>query len=71
MKTVLEHGSAWKRRNLVITCPHCECVFMFDKYDDREQDYDAWYHPKGLPYVVCPECGNRIENFEPKNDYIK
>lgn len=51
---VLQHGQA----RYIITCPFCECKFMFDELDIQLQ-MSGDDHKK--VWVTCPEC-----NYENK-----
>lgn len=66
MKEVLEHGSVWNDTHKEQVCPHCGCKFIFDRHEikrDTERTTAYSYEYVGDPYIECPECGHRIENF--------
>lgn len=74
MKEVLKHGKAWHEQHILVVCPNCQCEFLCELPSDVEQDYaedimSEWDYVS-KPYVRCPECGERIENYKKSNDYI-
>lgn len=61
MSKVIRHGKIKKIpvetvNKRMVTCPRCECIFIFDEWDiDGQLD--------GYDCVTCPECGEYIHTY--------
>ncbi len=60
MIKILKHG----KKIYTIECKNCGCLFQFNDEDIKHEHsgYNGSYVS-----IKCPDCGNRITNYDPKS----
>lgn len=42
------------------TCKQCGCLFTYEEEDLKKKEYVHPLNGLDLPYVICPQCSNKI-----------
>ena len=59
MKEIIKHGKFYKK-NMVITCPLCQCEFSYELDDIYKEKNTTLTIPTEQYFVFCPECNAEI-----------